>query len=327
MSPAIEKYLTLKDGRTLAYADCGNLSSNILVIFLHGAFGVGVTDEEKIQPSLTEKGVHYVAPTLPGWGKSSTRHYSNPYHIGFASDIDQLIDNLHPNKENLKIYLSGGSFGSVPAQLLYGAPFDIFPNGRYVKGCMLLAPFSPFREDKEHGKDMTMSNYLFIGAPSQYLPFHLMGRLAKATIGRQLGNPEQAEAFVRQNIFNKMDEEEKATFARWREETGRREGELEGDFGRNMYRSVQETWDGFFDMADVANGDWGFKVTELDEEHCSDKRPVFIVAAEGDKMAPASMAKWLATNYRSGHLRMITGGHLSGIYHLNELWKEFLEMC
>lgn len=323
-----EKYLTLMDGRTLAYSEAGNSSSDTLLVFFHGAFGVGTTEDDKLQPYLKEKGVHYVTPTLPGWGKSSSRDTTIPYHINFASDIDQLVDHLHPNKDGLKIYISGGSFGTIPAQLLYGAPFDVFPNGKYVKGCMVLGPFSPFAEDKDYGKDMTMANYIAIGAPSQFIPFHMIARLAKVAIGTKLGSPEKAEAFVRQIIFDKMDEEEKITFAKWREETGRTEGEVERDFGNNMFNSVNQNWDGYMEMADVINGDWGFKVTELDEEHCSEKRPIFLIASEADKMAPASMAKWLATNYRCARLRISsTGGHLSALYHLNDLWKEFLEMC
>ena len=36
-----DKTLSLPDGRTLAYADSGNTSSTTVVLFLHGAFGVG----------------------------------------------------------------------------------------------------------------------------------------------------------------------------------------------------------------------------------------------------------------------------------------------
>jgi len=318
-----EKYLTLPDDRTLAYAASGNPSSSIIVIFFHGVFGVGIADTP--QQVLLDKDVHYIAPTLAGWGKSSPRSKGTPYHVALASDTSALIDHLHPNKDHLEIYVSGGSYGTVPAQMLYGASFDIFPYGRYVKGCMLLAPFSPFREDKDYAKTMTMANYIMVGPPAQYIPFKIVPRLVSATIGSKFKTVEGAEAFVRSSIFDKMDDEEKATFAKWRADRGKAEGQLEREFGENIHKSVHDTWDGFTEVSDVIHGDWGYSPAALDDEH--NKRPIFIVAAKGDKLAPFEMAQWLTKAYKNAHLRPLTGGHLAGIYWLDDLWKEFLALC
>jgi len=319
---AEEKYLELPGSRRLAYTENGNPSSSTLIIFFHGAFGVGTANH--LQKCLLEKDVHFVAPTLAGWGKSSPRSKDIPFHVALASDTTALIDHLHPIKDSLRIYISGGSFGTVPAQMLYGMSFDIFPHGRNVAGCMVLAPFSPFKLHKDYTKSMNTPNYIAIGPPSQYIPFHFLQRLGSVALKNKLNTPEKAESFVRQALFDKMGKEEKAKFAKWREETGRGEGEVEREFGQNMMRSVQVSWEGFMEMADAIHGDWGFAPNKLDDEHNS--RPILLVASEGDTMAPDAMAKWLAANYKNAHYRSVNGGHLAGMYHLNEMWKELFEL-
>ncbi|PPQ77306.1 hypothetical protein CVT25_010889 [Psilocybe cyanescens] len=318
----VEKYLQLPDGRTLAYSDNGNPSSSCLVIFFHGAFGVG--NASHLQPILIEKDVHFIAPTLPGWGSSSPRNKVVPFHVSLASDISYLIKQLHPRDENLRIYIAGGSFGTVPAQILYGASFDIFPHGRDIKGCMVLAPFSPFKLHKGYAKTMTTPNYMAVGPPTQYIPFHLLPRLSSFYMKGKLQSVEDAEVFVREKLFDTMQAEEKDAFNKWKEDHGKQEGEVEREFAGNMVRSVAKTWDGYLEIADVIHGDWGFKPDALDEEHT--RRPILIVGSEGDTMAPDAMAKWLAATYKNAHLRSINGGHLAALFHLNNLWKELLEL-
>jgi len=138
-----------------------------------------------------------------------------------------------------------------------------------------------------------------------------------------MNTPEKAEAFVRQTLFDKMGEEEKAEFAKWREETGRVEGQVEREFGQNARRSVQESWQGFIEMLDAIHGDWGFAPNMLDEEH--NARPILLVTSVGDTLTPDAMGKWLAENYKNGHHRSVNGGHLAAMFYLNELWQDLFE--
>lgn len=323
-SPAAEKYLQLPDGRTLAYAENGDPTSTDLVIFFHGAFGVGSAPRR--QPILDEKKVHFVAPTLPGWGTSTPRNKSIPYHISLASDITHLIEHLHPREQypKLRIYVFGGSFGTVPAQMLYGASFDNFPYGREIVGCMILGPFSPFKWHKGYTKTMTTPNYIAIGPPSQYVPFRLLPRMAGSFMGGKLQTLEKAETFIREQLFDKMEGEEAAAFKKWKEENNVAEGQLEREFATNMTRSVQNSWEGYLEMADVIHSDWGFQPKNLDDEH--NARPILIVSSEGDTMAPDAMAKWLAANYKNNRSRSVSGGHIAALFHMNELWKDMLEI-
>jgi len=321
-TPTSEKYLELSDGRTLVYAESGNSSSSILVLFFHGMFGVGVaSNTSKV---LLEKDLHYIAPTLPGWGASSARNKDKPYSVGIASDITALIDHLHPHDLNLKIYIAGGSYGTVPAQMLYGAPFDVFPYGRYLAGCMLMAPFSPPRFHTDYTKTMTMANYISIGPPSQYIPFKLVPRLVALMVHQKVKTLESAEQFIRSHLFDQMKEEESVAFKNWKEDNGQADGQVERRFAENMMTSVQYTWEGCMEVADVLHGDWGFNPAELDEEH--NKRPILLVSADGDIMAPDANAKWLAATYKNARYRSISGGHLASMYHMNDLWRQFLEL-
>jgi pimeloyl-ACP methyl ester carboxylesterase len=322
MIPGSEKYLNVPEGRTLAYTESGNTSSSTLVLFFHGVFGIGDASHPSL--FLVQQDVHFVAPTLPGWGKSSPRNPATPYHIAVASDITALVQHLHPNDSNFKLYVAGGSYGTVIAQMLYGASFDAFPPGRYLAGCMVLAPFSPFSLHKEYSATMTMPNYIAVGPPSQWIPFRLLQRIFVLLIGRKFKTVDSAEVFIRSTLFDKMGEEELAAFKKWREENGRAEGEVERSMAENVVQSVRQTWAGFMEVSDVIHSDWGYDPNALDEEHKS--RPILVVTSEGDALAPDAMAKWLCTRYANAHFRTVTGGHLAALFQMNDLWKELFTL-
>ncbi|KAL0571796.1 hypothetical protein V5O48_010170 [Marasmius crinis-equi] len=316
-SDSNEKLLTLPDGRTLAYDDNGDRSSSTMIVFLHGLFGIGRAD--RVLEPFRDKGYHIVNPTLPGFGLSSPRDKSVPYAVAFSRAITALVDHLHPNDPNLRIYLAGGSYGTVPAQILYGLPFDVFPYGRNIVGCMLLAPLSPFKYDKEYTKGMIWSNWISVGPPSQIIPFHLIQRLMVMGVGMKVNTVEKAEGLLRKMLFDTATETEKAAFAVWREREGLSEGQWERTMAENMMKSFSTTWDGFMEGADVLHSDWGFVPNQLDKEHV--KRPLMIVASESDPLGP-HMATWMGENYKNSTLKWLDGGHIAGTYALTDLWRE-----
>lgn len=323
MSPTAseEKYLTLADGRTLAYDDNGNPSSSTVILFFHGVYGVGkATNTNTV---FQERGFHYIAPTLAGWGLSTPAPRSIPLPARLSADIAELIEHLHPCDTDLKLYLGGGSYGTVFAQVLYGAPFDIFPLGRRVLGCFLAAPFTPFRWHKEYAKSMTWQNYLSVGPPSQIIPFRLLPRLLAIAIGSKMKTVESTEVMLREILFDPAREEERAAYAAWREKKGMAEGELERNMAKNALKSVATTKIGFLEVSDTLHSDWGFRPDQLDEEHS--RRPVLVAASTHDELG-ADMANWLKATYKNAHLRWIEGGHLSSLYVMDDLWKEFIEL-
>ncbi|KAJ6470634.1 Alpha/Beta hydrolase protein [Mycena vitilis] len=317
-----EKYLTLADGRTLAYEDVGDPTSSLVVIFLHGAFGIGKAPNV-LSPVLIEKKAHHITPTLAGWGFSSPRPTSRSYASVLASDMTELINHLHPNTDDLRIYIAGGSYGSIPAQMIYGAPFDAFPLGRRVVGCFLAAPFSPFKWHKEYTKSMTWMNYFSVGPPARILPFHSLQRMAAFGLSMKLSTAEKAEVFLRQLLFDDASMEERAAFATWRERQGLDEGVFERDMAANMVKSISKSWAGFIEIADVAHSDWGFCPNLLDDEH-TDGRRMMIAASADDDLGP-DMANWLKENYKNSTLKWVPGKHLSTLYEMDNLWAELME--
>ena len=317
-----EKTLALPGGRTLAYATSGSASSTTVLLYLHGAFTVGETS--RVSRTLASKNVHHVCPTLPGWGNTSPPSRSTSYVDTLTGDMTVLLDHLYPERgRDIKLYVSGGSFGTVPAQILYGVPYDKFPYGRCIIGVLLLGSLTPFRYHTDYAKHMSWKNYLLAGPITQWFPFNrLFVDLVKFAMAKKMSTVDNAETLLRQSIFDKMDEEEKDEFTRWRTKEGIAEGETERRFAANAVRSVARSWEGFKLMPLVLHSDWGFRPDALDDEH---SRPfVILVTSHGDKEAPEAWTQYLAATYKNTKVTTLHGGHISVLYHLEDLWAEFL---
>ncbi|RDB22627.1 hypothetical protein Hypma_010357 [Hypsizygus marmoreus] len=319
-----DKTLALPDGRFLAYADNGNTSSSSVVLYLHGGFSVG--DASRLPRVLAEKTIHFVAPSLPGWGKSSPIiHAAAPpasYATTLAADITALITHLHPNTTSLRLYICSHSFGTVPAQILYGLPHDVFPLGRQIAALVLLAPLSPPHCHKAYAKKMTWQAYLTSGPPARYIPFNLVMRVLSVCMATQFAKESSAEAVIRNSMASTMVEEEREMFAPWREEHGVGEGQFEREMGKNVVRSVAQTWQGFLDMPTIYHSGWG----GFDPQNIATSCPVLVVDSTDDDMAPTAMAQWLADTYKSAELKSIPGSHLSSFFYLEDIWERVFEL-
>ncbi|KAG6809718.1 hypothetical protein H0H92_015025 [Tricholoma furcatifolium] len=320
-----EKLIDLPNGRTLAYEDGGNPSSSTVVIFFTGLLSVGTVS--RISPALD--GVHYIAPTCPGYGNTSPPSPNTPYYTTIAQDTTALLTHLHPDTSSLKLYISGGSFGTIPTQMLYGAPFDVFPYGRFIKGMLLLGAFVPFVKDDETGFDytrcMTWRDYTSVGPLARYIPFNMLQHLAKLAISKFVATQESAEAFLKGFMFDKMGEEEKKLYEAWRERTGYEEGQLVREMAANNRRSVEKSWEGFLSTPRVLHSDWGWgvKLGHLDEAHTVGRK-VLIVGATEDDATPAPWGEYLASRYINARFKLVTGGHISGLFRIDEVWEEFM---
>jgi pimeloyl-ACP methyl ester carboxylesterase len=94
------KHLALDGGRNIEYAEMGDPNSETLVIFFHGAFSIGHISPRISSPVLREKGVHFLAPTLPGWGESSAVPPASTFTSCLLADISALITHTHPDTDN-----------------------------------------------------------------------------------------------------------------------------------------------------------------------------------------------------------------------------------
>lgn len=317
-----ESTIALPGGRTLVYATSGNASSTTVLLYLHGAFTVAETS--KVSRTIASKDIHHICPTLPGWGNTSPPLPSMSYVDCLINDVTTLLDHLYPeNGRDIKLYISGGSFGTVPAQILYGAPYDKFAYGRCIVGVLLMGALTPFRYHRDYAKHMTWSNYIGIGPISQWPLFRpLFVHLVKVWMAKKMSTVDDAEKFLQGFLFDKMDEAEKEEYAQWKAREGIAEGETERRFATNAVRSVAKSWEGFKLMSSVLHSDWGFRPDTLDEEH---SRPfVMLVTSPGDKEVPEAWTQYLAATYKNTKVKTLHGGHISVLYHLDDVWAEFL---
>ncbi|KAG6855005.1 hypothetical protein C0991_005934 [Blastosporella zonata] len=342
-----DKSLALPDGRILAYADNGNTSSSTLVLFLHGAFSVG--DASHLPRVLIHRNVHYVAPSLPGWGRSSPAPSHVTYATTIAADITALITHLHPTDHpQLRLYLAGHAFGSAAVQMLYGLPHPTFPLVSQLKALVLLAPCSPPHCHQDYARSMSWLTYLFAGPLARYVPCYslLTTQLARLALRPHFTSDNTAEAFLCRylQILPPTDtSDDDLMQERWRDEQEEEVEVVEEDedeeqdeeqdllrsslrfnksLGRNAHRSVASTWHGFTSMPAVYHSTWGHFTPCAIETTC----PVLVVSSQNDTITPKAMAHWLATSYTHARLKNIPGGHVSAFFHLDEIWNEVFEM-
>ncbi|KAF7433242.1 hypothetical protein PC9H_005192 [Pleurotus ostreatus] len=316
-----DKKLVLPDGRTLAYADNGNTSSSTVVLYLHGEFNIG--DASLPSPIIIHKHLHFIAPSLPGWGNTSPPLPCHSYPSTLIADITALIVHLHPKFAKLKIYVYAHAFGTVPAQILYGASFDQFPLGKQVAGFVLLSPLSPPHCHKDYAKSMTWLPYILSGPPARYVPYSIIPRVASYAIAHKLKSEETAERFVRSTLIDNMSDGDRELLDQWLDARSIDEPKLVRNLAHTMTRSISQSWQGFLSIARVYHSGWdGYSPDNVDDAHAS--RPIIIISARGDRIAPVEMAEWLAINCKNATLITVDGGHLAPFFHLDEAWKEFL---
>jgi len=176
---------------------------------------------------------------------------------------------------------------------------------------MLLAPASPFRIHKDYAKSLSWRDWISIGPLTQYLPIPSLLSLA---MGPKFKTVDSAEKVLRQVTFDKMDEAEKEKFGAHCQKLGTTPDEFIKSWAGSSVKSVENGWEGFKQCAVALHSDWGFTFP-LDAEHARGK--VLIKVATGDELRPG-MGEYLAQNYANSELTVGEGGHIFGIYTLNE---------
>jgi pimeloyl-ACP methyl ester carboxylesterase len=318
-----DKRISLPDGRILAYADNGNTSSSTVVLYFHGAFSVG--DASRLSPTLMQKNVHFIAPSLHGWGRSSPVCNLATYAKTLAADITALITLLHPDQQNLKLYVCAHCFGTVVAQILCGLSHTIFPLGRRISAIILVSPYSPPHSHRDYSKAMSWQLFFVAGPPTRYVPFSLLPRIAKYLITTKISTVAATEMAVRNLLFDCMGEEEGELFLRWKENQGAEDGELEASMTRNVVKSVAHTWRGFLDMAAIYHTDYEWRI-QVDGESPPRRPHIHILSARNDPIAPVTMAEWLSAAYGDfASLKIVEGGRMATLFHLDEIWRQIFD--
>lgn len=312
-----QNLLPLPNNRQLAYAYNGPTDAKTVILFFSGIMSIGLA--HSVPEPCQSLNALWIAPTPAGMGLSSTRDLSVPYNVSLARDMTALLEHFYPSGDYVTLYVAGGSYGTVMAQMIYGAPYDLFPAGRKIVGGMVLAGFSPYKYDKNYGKALNWNTWLSVGPPSQ-LPFRPLQRAFRAAIGSKMSTKEGAKSFLRLTVFDVMDDEEKAKFKAHVKKTM---DETEDEFIGRLAESTVEccrNWDGFMEVSDVIHSDWGFAPAALDAEHA---KP-FLVVKSADDIIGSMNSAWLADNYKNATSKTIPGGHVSSMYYMDDIWQEMI---
>src|SRR5436190_23987660 len=106
--------MTLPDGRSLAYTDCG-APAGPLVVYFHGA-PTSRLDLIGFEESFSAFGVRVVSPDRPGYGRSSPRPGRG--FNDWAHDVAALADHLGVERFAVMGLSSGGPYAVACAALL-----------------------------------------------------------------------------------------------------------------------------------------------------------------------------------------------------------------
>lgn len=315
-----EHVIALPNGRQLAYASMGNKSSRTLFLFFSGLFSIGSIS--RLPPIVEKLDAHMLAPTPTGMGKTSPRiPGGRSYAANLVDDIRRLIEAEHPDGIDA-LYIGGGSYGTVMAQILYGAGYDVFPDGAKIKGCLLVSGFSPYKYDTDYAQSLTWTNWVAVGPPSM-MPFRMLQRAMRPAIALKLRTVEDAKVMIMNMLYSKLEAEERATLDQHLAENQMTFDEHVTYLAENMVRSVEHTWDGFMEVSEVLHSDWGFDPRTLDEAH---QKPILLVSALADEVG-GSRNRWMLENYKNAVGRDIKGGHAAGLAKMGELWQELVDLC
>jgi pimeloyl-ACP methyl ester carboxylesterase len=110
----IDAAVTLPDGRSLAYTDCG-APAGPLVVYFHGA-PTSRLDLAGLEESFSTFGVRVVSPDRPGYGGSSPQNGRGL--SDWAQDVAALADHLGAERFAVMGYSSGGPYVAACAALL-----------------------------------------------------------------------------------------------------------------------------------------------------------------------------------------------------------------
>ncbi|KAL1412268.1 hypothetical protein Q8F55_000011 [Vanrija albida] len=313
-----EVILKLPAGRQIAYAHNGYPSSRTVILFFPGIFAVARAGD--VLECVEREKLHYVTVTPPGLGQSSPTAPGKTYRESLIADTRALFDSLYPDGKLDALYVSGGSFGTAPAQMIFGASYDEFPYGRYIAGLCVMAGFSPLAQHKNYSATLTWQNYFAVGPPSR-IPFNAVQRLGKLAFASKLSTREGTMKFLNETLFDHMTDEEKAIMNDWLKRKNKTKDEVVGRMADGTIASVAVSWDWFLGISDVLHSDWGFVPTRLDKDHA---KPVLVVGSETDQLG-GGMNEWLVANYKPSAVKNVPGGHIGGMFFIDDIFNELLE--
>lgn len=115
------KQILLRDGRTISYAECGNIVDGYPVIFQFGLMGssniVIISHKKALMRNLRLISIDY-----PGIGESTPVCEADRTLLNFASDVEEFVDQILPSDAIPYFGLAGHSMGAPHILSIFSNP-------------------------------------------------------------------------------------------------------------------------------------------------------------------------------------------------------------
>ena len=123
------------------------------------------------------------------------------------------------------------------------------------------------------------------------------------------------------SLFDKMDNDERQKLIEWCEGCNTTRHKLIQEMSKNAVKSVGKTWDGFLSIGKVLREDWEFELP-LDDSHSWVQ--VLVVTSMADDLMGRGWANFIVQNFKNAWLKVLKGGHLALLTHMDDIFTEFL---
>ncbi len=267
--------MTLRDGRTLEYADLGD-PAGTPVLYFHGTPGTA-GQAVVVADAARANGVRLIAPSRPGYGASTT---SPPGLTPVAADTLYLADQL-----GLDDVVAMGSSGGGPYALALGA---LAPE-RVSQVFVLGGPGVHAEVNPEELDDADRQAIDLLAAGDAAGAVSLLMPWAEKFFG-----PMQA---LSDDEFHDAFQQTVPSGETWFDDRPDLLPSFEADFRRAIV-----TFDGFVRDNLSWLGAWDFDLAAVTV-------PVRLVHGDGDRMVPAAHGEWLHERLPNSERRLVPGGH------------------
>jgi len=280
----IDQTIKLKDGRSLGFAEYGDLGGK--TVFHFNGSGGSRLERPADTSILTDLGVRFISTDRPGHGLSDPQ--PDRKLLDWPDDIAQLADHLGIEK----FYVMGWSAGGPHAlACAYKMPQRVMA-GAIISG---LAPAD--RPNPYEGLPLPNRLLMFLGRKTPRLVY-LFRRLARRLV---MGNPEEVGAKLAKS-FPPVD----------------RAIALKSDNERILVADIQEGylqgWQGPAQDDIIINGPWGFRLEDI-------KCRIDIWQGEIDKNVPLNQGLYQHEKIANSQLTVLEDqAHL----YLLDCWREVL---
>ncbi len=278
------KKISLSDGRTLSFGECGAPHGRAL-FFFHGTPGSRLA-ARALDDAARARGVRVISPERPGFGWSDPKRGRTL--LDWSDDVRALADALGVQRFSVAGISGGGPYAAACA---YALPDRVTSAG-------ILSGIGP-TDYAGATRGMLLPNRAFLWTSRNAPP---LGRALAALLSRQLRDPERALA----RMLRSLPDADRRVL-----EDPRLRELLSADLQEALVRGADGTAEDFRIFARP----WGFRLDEI-------RVPVHLWHGELDRNCPVAMGRRVAAAIPRCRATIVPGeGHLFTLHRGDEVLK------